>query len=49
VQRLVDAQLSLKEIGDYVGHRHPKSTEIYTKIDIEALREVAIGDGEALV
>ena len=49
VQRLVDAQLSLKEIGDYIGHRHPKSTEVYTKIDIEALREVAIGDGEALV
>jgi site-specific recombinase XerD len=49
VQRLVDAQLSLEVIGDYLGHRHPKSTEIYTKIDIEALREVALGEGEAIV
>jgi integrase/recombinase XerD len=49
VQRLVDAQLSLEVIGDYLGHRHPKSTEIYTKIEIEALREVALGEGEAIV
>jgi site-specific recombinase XerD len=49
VQRLVDAQLSLKTIGDYIGHRHPKSTEIYTKIDIEALREVALGEAEEIV
>ena len=49
VQRLVDTHFSLKEIGDYVGHRHPKSTEIYTKVDIESLREVALGDGEQLL
>jgi integrase len=29
VQRLVEAQFSLKAIGDYVGHSVPKSTEIY--------------------
>jgi len=46
VQRLVEAQFSLKAIGDYVGHSLPKSTEIYTKIDLEALREMALGDGE---
>jgi site-specific recombinase XerD len=46
VQRLVDAQFSLKTIGDYVGHRSPASTEIYTKVDIEPLRQVALGDGE---
>ena len=49
VQRLVEAQFSLKAIGDYVGHSLPKSTEIYTKIDLEALREMALGDGEELL
>lgn len=49
VQRLVEAQFSLKVIGDYVGHRSAASTEIYTKVDIEALREVALGDGEEIV
>ncbi len=46
VQRLVDADFSLKEIGDYVGHRSPASTQIYSKVAIEALRRVALGDGE---
>ncbi len=46
VQRLVDAEFSLKEIGDFVGHRSPASTEIYAKIAVEPLREVALGDGE---
>jgi site-specific recombinase XerD len=49
VQRLVDAQFSLKVIGDYVGHRSTASTEIYTKVDIESLREVACGDGEEVL
>ena len=49
VQRLVDAQFSLKVIGDYVGHRSAASTEIYTKVDIERLREVAMGDGEEVL
>jgi site-specific recombinase XerD len=31
-----------------VGHRSPSSTEIYTKVALAALREVAMGDGEAL-
>lgn len=48
VQRLVDAEFSLKTIGDYVGHRSPSSTKIYTKVDISALREVAMGNGEVL-
>jgi site-specific recombinase XerD len=42
VQRLVDAHLSLKTIGDYIGHRTLDATKIYTKIDIERLREVAL-------
>jgi len=48
VQRLVDEEFSLKTIGDYVGHRSPASTEIYTKIAVESLREVALGEGEAI-
>lgn len=48
-QRLVDADYSLKVIGDYLGHRHPTSTRIYSKVAIEALREVALGDGEEVL
>jgi integrase/recombinase XerD len=48
VQRLVDAGFPLKTIGDYVGHRSASSTEIYAKVAVEALRDVALGDGEAL-
>ncbi len=33
VQRLVDSDFPLKIIGDYVVHRSPSSTEIYTKIN----------------
>ena len=49
VQRLVDANFSLKTIGDFVGHRSARSTEVYAKVDIEALREVALGDGEEVL
>jgi site-specific recombinase XerD len=48
-QRLVDAELPLKTIGDYLGHRSPEATAVYTKIQIEALREVALGDGETVL
>jgi site-specific recombinase XerD len=49
VQRLVDAGWSLKAIGDYVGHTSAASTEIYSKVAIETLRQVAIGPGEDVV
>jgi integrase/recombinase XerD len=49
VQRLVDAEFSLKTIGDFVGHRSPASTEIYAKVAVESLRQVAIGDGEEVL
>jgi site-specific recombinase XerD len=48
VQRLVDAEFSFKAIGDYVGHASPSSTQVYTKVALEALREVALGHGEEL-
>jgi site-specific recombinase XerD len=49
VQRLVDSGFSLKTIGDFVGHRTPDATKIYAKVNIEALREVAFGDGEEVL
>jgi site-specific recombinase XerD len=49
VQRLVDADFDLKTIGDFVGHRSARSTEVYAKVAVEALREVALGDGEAVL
>jgi len=49
VQRLVDARFDLKTIGDFVGHRSARSTEVYAKVAVEALREVSMGDGEEVL
>ena len=49
VQRLVDGGFSLKTIGDYVGHRQPSSTQIYSKVSLDALRAVACGPGEEVL
>jgi integrase len=49
VQRLVDAHVPLKTIGDYVGHRTPDATNIYAKVNIEALREVALSYVEEIL
>jgi integrase/recombinase XerD len=49
VQRLVDAEFDLKVIGDYVGHGSPAATEVYTKVDVEALRAIAQGPGEEVL
>ncbi len=38
---LLEEGLSLKEIADHLGHRHPNSTRIYTKVDLGGLRQVA--------
>jgi site-specific recombinase XerD len=39
--RLVAQGLSLKEIGDHLGHRSAFATRIYAKVDLAGLREVA--------
>src|SRR5256884_427018 len=39
--RLINQGLSLKEIGDYLGHRDVEATRIYAKVDLAHLREVA--------
>jgi len=33
---------SLAEIGGLLGHRSPETTKIYTKVDLEALRTLAL-------
>jgi site-specific recombinase XerD len=38
--RLIAEGLSLKEIGDHLGHRSTSATGIYAKVDLAALREV---------
>jgi len=47
--RLVAEGLSLKEIGDHLGHRSTSATRVYAKVDLAGLREVAAFDlGELL-
>ena len=38
---LLEEGLSLKEIGDHLGHRDPDTTRIYAKVNLTALRQVA--------
>src|SRR5215510_9824089 len=47
--RLLAEGLSLKEIGDHLGHRNPDVTRIYAKVDIAGLSEVADFDLEGLL
>jgi site-specific recombinase XerD len=37
---LLAENLSLKQIGDHLGHRSPEATRIYAKVDVAGLREV---------
>jgi len=39
--RLINQGVSLKEIGDQLGHRDLETTRIYAKVDLTHLREVA--------
>ncbi|MET4804791.1 tyrosine-type recombinase/integrase [Bradyrhizobium sp. LB11.1] len=47
-QHLLDQGMSMKVIGDLLGHRDPSSTAIYAKVNLAALREVATLDLEGL-
>lgn len=47
-QHLLDQGMSMKVIGDFLGHRTPSSTAIYAKVNLAALREVAAFDLEGL-
>ena len=47
-QHLLDQGLSMKEVGDYLGHRSISATSAYAKVQIGALREVADIDLEGL-
>jgi site-specific recombinase XerD len=39
---MVQGHASIKQIADVLGHRCVDTTAIYAKVDIEALREVAL-------
>lgn len=41
--RLIEAGTPLEEIAAILGHRCQKSTQSYIRIDVEALRDVALG------
>jgi site-specific recombinase XerD len=47
--RLVGEGLSLKEIGDHLGHHSTSATRIYAKVNLVQLREVAAFDLGALL
>ena len=40
-QHLLDQGLSMKEVGDYLGHRSVSATSSYARVQLGALREVA--------
>ena len=46
VQRLVEADVPFKMIGDYVGHRSEDATQIYAKVALHKLRALTLGDAE---
>ena len=39
---MLNGGASLGEIGDILGHSHPDTTRIYAKVDLEALRPLAL-------
>lgn len=47
--QLMDAGFTLKQIADHLGHRSMSTTRIYTKIDMQGLRQVAELDLGALL
>lgn len=47
--RLLAQGLTLKEVGDHLGHVSVAATQIYAKVDLVGLREVAASDVRPLV
>ncbi len=47
-QHLLDHGLSMKEVGDYLGHRSVSATSVYARVQLSSLREVADIDLEGL-
>jgi site-specific recombinase XerD len=43
-RHLLESGRSMKEVGDHLGHRSPDATQIYAKVDLTALRRVALQD-----
>lgn len=48
-QHLLDQGLSMKAVGDYLGHRSVAATSVYAKVQLNALREVAEIDLEGVL
>ena len=48
-QHLLDHGLSMKEVGDYLGHRSVSATAVYAKVQLDTLREVGEIDLEGLL
>lgn len=48
-QYLLDQGMSMKVVGDYLGHRNASSTSTYAKVDLNTLRQVAAVDMGGLV
>ncbi len=46
---LLEQGLSLKEIGDHLGHQSPETTRLYAKVDLLGLRTVGDFDLEGLL
>lgn len=42
--RLLAEGLTIKEIGDHLGHRSTAATSVYAKVNMAALREVGAFD-----
>ncbi len=47
-QRLLEADVPMREIGDFLGHRSLDSTAVYARADLKRLRQVAEIDLEGL-
>jgi len=41
---LLNGGLSLKEVGDHLGHRHLSATQVYAKVDLTGLQSIAAFD-----